>query len=334
MKRSAFAAAAAAVLFAGAASAAEVNLRYAHFMPAASWQNTVLFEDWGKAVEEQSGGKIDVTVYPAQTLGKAPAGYDNAKSGIAEIAWTVQGYTANRFPLSQVVELPGLFETAEVGSCAFQKLYESGALDEEYKDTHVLFVHVHGPGHLHTKDKVVTKLDDLKELKIRQPTPVIGNLLKELGAVPVGMPAPAIYESTQRGTIDGFLLPWEAVEGFRAYEVADQHTELGLYQLAFVSTMNKQAYENLSPELKKVIDDNSGMKWSMIAGKGFDEADVSGKKASLENGTLHQIDEAEKAKWQEAADRATELYLAELEGKGLPGRETLAQFKEYVSECQ
>ena len=97
--------------------AAEVDMNFAHFMPAGSWQNQELFTGWAQAVEEQSGGRIKVTIFPAQTLGKAPAGYDNAKNGVADIAWTVQGYTAGRFPLSHIVELPGLFETAQVGSC-------------------------------------------------------------------------------------------------------------------------------------------------------------------------------------------------------------------------
>ena len=81
------------------ATAAEVNMNFAHFMPAGSWQNQELFTGWAEAVEEQSGGRIDVTIFPAQTLGKAPAGYDNAKNGVVDIAWTVQGYTAGRFPL-------------------------------------------------------------------------------------------------------------------------------------------------------------------------------------------------------------------------------------------
>ncbi|MEL7140085.1 MAG: TRAP transporter substrate-binding protein, partial [Pseudomonadota bacterium] len=189
-----------------AATGAETELNFAHFMPVESWQNKALFSAWEAAVEERTGGAVEVTVYPAQTLGRAPDGYDNARDGIADIAWTVQGYTAGRFPLSQVVELPGLFERAEIGSCAFQKLYDTGALDAEYADTHVLFVHTHGAGHIHTGDMAVTTLDDLAGLKLRRPTAVIGKLLEELGAEPVGMPAPRIYEAAERGTIDGFLL--------------------------------------------------------------------------------------------------------------------------------
>ena len=150
------------------ASASE-TLNYAHFMPATSWQNSDLFQAWADSVNDASEGQLEVRIFPAQSLGKAPQGYDNALNGIADIAWTVQGYTAGRFPLSQIVELPGLFETAEVGSCAFQKLYESGALDEEYAETHVLFVHTHGQGHIYTRDRAVRSLADLLGLKLRPP---------------------------------------------------------------------------------------------------------------------------------------------------------------------
>ncbi|MCL5775750.1 TRAP transporter substrate-binding protein [Limibaculum sp. FT325] len=316
------------------ARAAEANLSFAHFMPATSWQNTGLFEAWAAEVEAASGQRIDVTVFPAQTLGKAPQGYDNARDGIADIAWTVQGYTAGRFPLSQIVELPGLFETAEIGSCAFQKLYDSGALDAEYAETHVLFVHTHGPGHLHTRTQPVTTLADLKGLQIRHPTAVIGRLLEQLGAVPVGMPAPRIYEAAERGTIDGFMLPWEAVAGFRADEVSDHHTEFGFYALAFVATMNKGAYERLPDDLRAVVDANSGMKWTLAAGRGYDAGDVTGREQTLASGTLHQIEGAERAAWQAAADRAAAAYIAELDAQGLPGSATYEAVKGYVAACK
>lgn len=316
------------------AAAEEASLSFAHFMPATSWQQEELFTAWEEAVEEASGGRIDVTVFPAQTLGKAPQGYDNAARGIADIAWTVQGYTAGRFPLSQIVELPGLFETAEIGSCAFQKLFDSGALDAEYDETHVLFVHTHGPGHIHTASRPVTRLADLEGLRIRRPTQVIGTLLEELGAEPVGMPAPDIYEATRLGTIDGFMLPWEAVEGFRADEVTEHHTEFGLYSLAFVATMNKAAYEGLPGDLRAVIDAHSGMDWALVAGRGYDRGDVSGRAKAAETGTIHEIDAAERAAWEAAADRTTARYLAELDGQGLPGTETYEAVEGYVADCR
>ena len=302
-------------------SAQAETLRYAHFMPAQSWQNEKMFQDWADEVNKASDGELDIKIFPAQTLGKAPAGYDNAKNGVADIAWTVQGYTAGRFPLSQIVELPGLFRKAEIGSCAFQKLYDSGALDEEYKDTHVLFVHTHGPGQLHMGRNPVKSLADLKGMKLRRPTAVIGTLLGELGAEPVGLPAPAIYENLERGVIDGYMLTWESVTAFRLAELTKYHTDFGFYSLAFVTTMNKRRYDRLSEKAKAAIDANTGMKWSLVAGRGYDEADAVAIEALKSVSQTYEIPQAELSKWQEAADRAKEIYLAELDSKGLPGKD-------------
>lgn len=316
------------------AAAAQTDLRYAHFMPPSSWQNQELFEGWAEAVEAASGGAVTVTVFPAQTLGSAPAGYDNAANGVADVAWTIQGYTAGRFPLSQVIELPGLFDSAEVGSCAFQKLYDSGALDAEYEETHVLFVHVHAPGHIHTSGRPVESLADLAGLKIRRPTATIGILLEELGAEPVGMPAPRIFESLQRGAIDGYMLPWEAVAGFRLAELTEYRTEFGFYSLAFVAVMNKDAYEALSDEQRAAVDANSGMDWALLAGRGYDAGDL---RAEAEFGDQIQsftIPDEERAEWEAAAQRTTERYLAELEEAGLPGVATYEAIQGYVAECE
>jgi TRAP-type C4-dicarboxylate transport system substrate-binding protein len=148
------------------------------------------------------------------------------------------------------------------------------------------------------------------------------------------MPAPGIYEAAARGTIDGFMLPWEAVAGFRADEVADHHTQFGFYALAFVATMNSRTYEGLSPERKAAIDAESGMKWALEAGRGYDRGDVAGRERTLASGTLHEIDGAERAEWEAAAARATERYLAELDAQGLPGTETYEAVEGHVAECR
>mgnify|MGYP003137341433 FL=1 len=319
----------------GMASAASAEtLRYAHFMSASSWQNQVIFEDWATAVEDAAGDKLDVQVFPAQTLGKATAGYDNAVAGIADVAWTVPGYTAGRFPLSQIIELPGLFDTGAIGSCAFQKLYDSGALDEEYEETHVLFVHTHDPGHLHTADKAVRTLDDMKGLKLRRPTQVVGDLLTELGAEPIGMPAPNTYEAVQRGAIDGYMLPWESVDSFRLDELTENHTVFGFYALAFVATMNKAKYDGLSSEAKAAVDANSGMNWAVTAGEGYDEAGAKVLERLRAESTVIELSEEERAKWMAAAQRASDAYITSLNEQGLPGTETYEAVKSYVSECE
>ena len=122
--------------------------------------------------------------------------------------------------------------------------------------------------------------------------------------------------------------------GFRADEVSNQHTELGVYSLAFVLAMNKGVYDGLPPDLKKVIDDNSGARWAAIAGRGYDNADVSGKKKTLDSGKLNALTPADRLAWQKAGAEAAESYLAELEARGLPARKIYAQARQYAQECK
>lgn len=318
------------------AEAAEATLRFAHFWPAVAGAHKDLFQVWADTVAKESGNRIAVEVYPAQTLAKAPAQYDAVKSRIADVTATVQGYTANRFPLTQVVELPGLAKTAKQGSCMIQTLYDEGLIAAEYGETRPLFLFTHGPGHIHTTGKPVTKPEDLAGLRIRRPTAVVANLLEAVKAQPVGMPAPESYQSMQRGVIDGVALPWEGQLAFRLNELTKQHTEVGgLYTLSFVVTMNKDVYNGLPDDLKKVIDANSGMAWAEKAGVVFDAMDEKGRAAAVEAGhTIHQIEGGpDNPDWKPVLDQATETYLAELEASGLPARKVHARAVELSKTC-
>lgn len=320
--------------FATTVSAAEINLRFAHFWPANSGIAKTL-ASWGETIEAESNGRIDVEIYPSQTLAKATQTYDSVVRGIADVGAIIQGYTANRFPLSQIVELPGIVHTGVQGSCVLQKLYDEGALDSEYQDAHVLFMFTHGPGHIHTKGKAVKKPEDLAGLMIRRPTVVVGELLEGLGGEPVGLPAPDMYTAMQRGTIDGVTLPWEAMASFRLNELADQHTQVGLYSLAFVVTMNKGTYARMPEELKKVIDDNTGMRWAEKLGSAYDELDMVGLKQAKDTGhTITVIENgAENPDWKPTLARVTESYLDELSNKGLPARSVYERAQSLSQVC-
>ena len=310
-----------ALSVAGAAAAAhaDTRLRMSHFWPSGSAINQQIFEKWAKAVEEESGGSLKVQNFPSQTLSQADETYDAAVNGIADIGITAQGYTNGRFPLSQVVELPGVAESAPQGACVLQTLYDDGRLSDEYDDSHVLFMFTTGPGYLHTKDTDIQKPSDLEGLRMRRPTAVAGDIMKNMGAQPVGMPAPDIYTSLQRGVIDGLSIPWEGVKSFQLGEQLNYHTQVPFYTLIFVATMNKNTYESLSPEQKKAIDDNSGMKWAENAGQVFAAEDEAGRKNAVEKGdTINVIDNPlENPDWQKPLKDGIEIYLSDLESRGL-----------------
>lgn len=330
-------AAALAIATVAPAQAADYTLRMAHFFPSVSSQHKEIFQVWADTVEEQSGGRLAVDIYPGATLAKPPAQYDAVVNGIADMTATVLGYTANRFPLTQIVELPGIVQNAVQGSCVLQSLYDEGLLDSEYQDTRPLFLFTHGQGLFHLKDKVVETPQDLAGLRIRRPTSVVGSMLEGLEAQPVGMPAPESYQSMQRGVIDGVTLPWEGAKVFRLNELANTHTEVGgIYSLAFIVTLNTRTYERLPQELKQVIDANSGMQWAKTSGQVFDKLDEMGRREAVEAGhTIVTVEGgADNPAWKPVLDAATENYLQALEDKGLPARQVYARAEELAVSCQ
>lgn len=319
------------------AQAADYTLRLAHFFPPVAAIHKNVAQAWADKVTADSDGRIAVEVYPSSTLAKPPALYDAVTNRIADVSLTVQGYTANRFPLTQIVELPGVTKSAANGSCIIQHLYDEELISSEYKDTKPLFLFTHGPGHIHTTEKLIKEPADFEGMRIRRPTAVVAKMLEGLGAKPVGMPAPLAYQSVQRGVIDGVALPWEGQLTFRMNDLTSYHTEVGgLYTLSFVVTMNKDVYNKMPADLQKVIDNNSGESWSQIAAKEFDAADVRGREqAEAANHEIYSVEGgANNPAWKPVLDKAAEEYLAALEEQGLPARQVYARAIELGEVCK
>ncbi|GAB2788596.1 TRAP transporter substrate-binding protein [Halomonas shantousis] len=312
-----------AISIAGATfnSHASTTLRLSHFWPAESKINKEIFEAWSNAVEEDSEGEIKIQNFPSETLSQADKSYQGAVKGISDIAITAQGYTAGRFPLTQIVELPGMVNSAQQGSCMVQTLYDEGAIKEEYKDSHVLFLFTHGPGYLHLKDVEVKTPKDFEGLRVRRPTAVVGSMLESMGAQPIGMPMPEVYTALQRGVMDGLTTSWEGVKVFGLNDIANSHTQVPLYTLTFVATMNERVYQNLSPKAREAIDNNSGMKWSSIAGEVFDQIDKSGKQEAVQAGHAINVvdDPLGNPEWSTLLKSGIQGYLTSLEDRGVDG---------------
>jgi len=298
---------------------ADTTLRLGHLWPAQSAVNQDLIKAWANQVEEDSEDTLKVEIYPSQTLSKASSAYEGVVNGVADITVTLQGYTAGRFPLSEIVQLPGVSASAPQGACILQSLYDAGALGDEYADSHPLFFFTTGPAPLHTRETEVQSPEDLEGLRIRTPSEVSSDMLESMGADPVGMPAPDIYTSMQRGVIDGLSLPWEAMKVFQVNELANYHLDIPYYTGALMAVMNRDAYEALSPEAREAIDANSGMRWAEKAGEVFYALDTQGKEQAREQGdTIHSVeDPLNDPQWSGPLKRGTERYLERLKERGI-----------------
>ena len=306
-----------------------VTLKFHTFMAPQSnvWLN--MHKAWMNKVEKDSGGRIKFEAYPAMQLGGTPVQlYDQARDGVVDIIWTLPGNTAGRFPRVEVFELPFMMTNAEATSKAYWEYVQTMAPDE-FKETHVIALQVHGPGVIHTTDKAVRNVADMKGLKMRAPTRQVTKLMGTLGAIPVGMPLPGIPDALSKGTINGAVIPWEVVPAVKVHELTKFHAEFdpaggSLYTTTFVMAMNKAKYNSLPPDLKKIIDNNSGMETSAWLGKAQQEGDLPGRKAASDrNNTIFTVSPAEAQEFRRKS-RALEVeWVEDMNKRGYDGRKLL-----------
>ena len=307
-----------------AASADTVTLKVHHFLPAGSYAQTMFIKPWCDRIALDSGDRLKCQIYPSMQLGGTPPQlFDQVKDGIVDVIWTLPGYTAGRFPLVEVFELPFMMQNPESTSKALWD-YVQQFDAAEFKDIHPLAFHVHGDGVFHMVKKPIKVMADLKDQKVRAPTRQTNKMLAALGATPVSMPVPAVSESLAKSVIDGALVPYEVVPAVKIQELVKFHSETdpaepAIYTSVFLLAMNKARYESLPPDLKKVIDANSGKALSGMAGKAFLQADEEGKKLTTKN-TTNVIPKSELESWKKVGQTVTDAWVAEVTANGANGK--------------
>ncbi len=325
---------AAALLLAGAAAAQTVTLKVHHFLPPGSTAHAKFIVPWCDKVAKESAGRLKCQIYPSMQLGGTPQQlFDQAKDGVADIIWTVPGYQAGRFPVSEAFELPFMVNDSERASRGLWH-YATKNAAAEYKGVRPLLFHVHDGSLLHTAKRQVRQIEDFRGLKVRAPTRQGTKMVSALGATPVPMPLPQAAEALSKGVIDGALIPWEVMPTLKFEEVTKFHTESppGAPQMlntVFIFAMNPSRYDSLAPELKKVIDANSGPVASAWVGKVFAEDVAIGRKAAeLRKNTFYTLPDAEFKRWQASTARIEEEWVKDMIAKGFDGKRLLAEAKD------
>ncbi|MCU0925969.1 MAG: TRAP transporter substrate-binding protein [Hydrogenophaga sp.] len=321
------------------AFAQEVTLRLHHFLPPQGTVPSKALVPWAKKIEDESKGRIKIQLFPSMQLGGTPPQlYDQARDGVADIVWTLPGYTPGRFPKSEVFELPfiaGL--SAEKTSRALWDYVQKNAMDE-YKDVHVLALHTHGPGLFHTKQPI-TGLESLRGMKIRGGTRVVNSMLTQLGATPVGMPVPAVTEALSKGVLDGTTIPWEVAPALKVQELVKNHTtfagDRALYVTTFVLAMNKASYNKLPPDLKKVIDDNSGLELSALIARTQDVGDNVGRDLAVKAGNrITTLEAAEVQRWRRTASAVESEWIKDMQSKNVDGARLVSEARALISRYE
>ena len=320
------------------AIAKPIELKIANFQPPLHKSNEML-ENWAKLIEKESGGKVRFILYPGATLAKPADTYNATATGVADMCWTFAGYSRGRFPLSEVVVQPLGIKSAEHGARVICDLYQKfPEIRAEYKDTHLLWLSPSVHRQIHSKVPV-RHISDFKGLKTRVPSSEAPHV-KALGGVPVTMPGSEVYLALERGVLDADLHPWEAAYSYKWYEVVRYHTKADLYLGGlFIATMNLDTWNKLPADVKEVISKYSGKYGSIeVSSKGmwdkYDRYYLEWLKKNTSN-EISEWSEEEKAKSRELMRiPVLDKWVADAEGKGLPGKKILDECVKLIKKYE
>lgn len=295
-------------------------------MPSVSNVYANIHKPWMDAIEQESNGRLKFEPYPAMQLGGAPSQlFDQAKDGVADISATISGYAPGRFPMIEVFELPFVTYDGEGSSRALWDYFRQYA-QSDFREVHVLALHMHGLNVVHMKTKLLKSVDDFRGMKIRGATRVATQIISALGAVPVGMPLPQVADSLSKSVIDGAIVPWDAVPPAKLQELTTYHTEFaagtpGFNNATQFMVMNKRRYEGLPADLKQILDKHSGFGFSAKSGRILAGGDDAVRQEVLKRGsTVHVMGEPETEAFRKRVAPVTDAWIKAMNGRGQDGK--------------
>ncbi|RMF37479.1 MAG: C4-dicarboxylate ABC transporter substrate-binding protein [Alphaproteobacteria bacterium] len=314
-----------AALGATGALAQEFVFKLHHLLGANSPAQKNMLEPWAKQVEENSGGRVKIEIYPAMSLGgRPPELIQQVRDGVVDLVWTVNGYTPGLFPRTEVFELPSVFRNdIKATNLAMYDLFESD-LKQEYKGLEVMWLHVHAGQAIMTVDKEVHSPADMAGMKIRIPTRTGAWVIEALGAAPVAMPVPAVPQALSKKVVDATLLPWEIIPPLKLQNqikyFIEGHNQTRIGTTTFQVSMNKARWDSLPDDIKKAFRDASGRDWWGKVGDIWRAGDDFGISVAEKAGRKHIVlSEAETEAFMEAVQPVVQRWIEEVSAKGIDG---------------
>ena len=295
-------------------------------------------KEWCDLLEKNTSGKMKCNFLP-RGVTAAPGTYDAVKNGLADISFTVHGYTPGRFVYTQMAEMPFLGNTSEPLSIAYSRIAAKyPEFTAEHQGVKVLAFFTHGPGIVFNTKRPIAKVDDLGGLTFREGGGMVNEISKSLGMNVTLKPAPDSYELLAGGVMDGTLFPAESTESFKIDKIIRHATTFpgGLYNTSFVFMMNQAKYDKLTPEEKKAVDAISGETAARIFGRGWDKVDTRALALMQANGVVVTKADAKFVADVKAKTAPLEqAWIKSAEAKGMKNpAKVLAEFRAEIAKLE
>jgi TRAP-type C4-dicarboxylate transport system substrate-binding protein len=324
--------AAAGLLSLAGAASAEVTLTLSSWVPPAHLL-TRAQADWCGEVSKATEGRIKCNVLP-KGVAPAPATFDAVRDGLADLSFSVHGYTPGRYLLTKLAEMPFLGDSAIATSVAYQRMYEKHlAKLDEHRGLKVITVFTHGPGVIFNNKRPIKTIADLDGIKFRVGGGVVNDVGKALGVNMTLKPAPQSYELLSSGVVDGVWFPDESIVSFKLDKLIKYRTAMpgGLYNTSFALVMNPGTWAKIPKADQAIIEKMSGEWAARFIGKYWDDMDTKSRAAQQIAGVESITADAKFVADFKAKTSSIEAdWVKEAEAKGL--KNAAAVLKEFRAE--
>jgi TRAP-type C4-dicarboxylate transport system substrate-binding protein len=298
---------------------AKITLTYSTFTGPGTFI-AVQMDRWAKEVEKRTSNKVKIQTFPGGTLLAAKNTFDGVISGTADIGNFAMSYQPGRFPVSESVDLPIGFTSAKAASLALYDLLEK--YPKEFEKVKLLTVFTCPPAALMTSKPVKT-LKDMKGMELR----VAGTgseVLKRLGGIPIAMPQSDTAEALQKGVVKGIVSSMEILQDFNFAAYCPYATDTKLFVVTFAVVMNKDKWNAMPADVKKVLDDlgREQAEWTgtYVDNHVFEALAWSKQKYDHQ---VFQLPASDKAEIPKIVKPMIDDYVKRATSQGVPGQQIL-----------
>lgn len=309
-----------------------LNIGFATAYPEASplWKTT--YKPVLDKIEAKSNGRIKFTYYLGGVLGKQNELYDIVRTGKADMAETSPGYNPGRFPLSDILTIPGAYDTF-LGDANTRATLAIGdkALAQEFKDTVPLIVWQSQGFYPYTTKKAIKTIEDMKGLKIRTAGGLDSDGLQALGATPIQLAIGDVYTSLQSGVVDGASIGPSGVLSFKMQELFTWVTRVGTAYANKITLINKDTWAKVPDDLKPVFKEEAKFSAFMQFPNTVRDQEVAVAAMKARNGGEIVLSAQENDRFAKALKPVVDKWINEMKAKGLPIEQVMSVARE---ECK
>ncbi len=319
------------------ATAQTIELKISQIFPSSHFNQTRVLQPWVDELTAKTGGRLKFQIFAAgSALSDLSKQFDQTRAGAVDIALALPGVPRDRHPRTVLIELPFMVRSAETATKVLHEMYDSH-LAPDFPGVKMLSLTSTNAGSIHTRNKPIKDISDLKGLRVRSPTPPITAMLSFIGATPVGLPPTQIYENAEKGTIDAVVMPWGPVGAFKLEEVLSHHIEADTYVVSQYTIMNQRKYDSMPPDIRAIFDavtreHFSPARWAKI----WTDTDEEARQAALKRGhAITPVDPALRSQWRQQLAGVIDKYLDDQEKAGLKDvRAVFAEMQRRIAQYE